>query len=109
VSSIFGEKSSNAVWRCMVSTHSREAVAAHDAHVCGVFTDDEVGAVVNPGITFVAQAKFVLFALRITLVLSQFDTRSVAGACHNTGSNCRSRGGIPVDSRKGSHRSFGSL
>ena len=47
----------------MVSTHSREAVAAHDAHVCGVFTDDEVGAVVNPGITFVAQAKFVLFAV----------------------------------------------
>jgi hypothetical protein len=32
----------------------------------------------------------------------------VAGACHNTGSNCRSRGGIPVDSRSGGgHSSSG--
>ena len=91
----------------MVSTHSREAVAAHDAHVCGVFTDDEVGAVVNPGITFVAQAKFVLFALRITLFVSKFDSGSMAGTADNTGSNCRSRSGIPVVSRSGGHRSSG--
>ena len=65
--------------------------------------DDEVGAVVKAGITVTAQTEFVLFALRITLVLSQFDSWSVAGACHN----CRSRGGIPVVSRKGGHRSSG--
>ena len=76
--------------------------------MCGVFPDDEVGAVIKACITVAAQAEFVLVTLHITLVLSQFDSWSVAGACHNTGSNCRGRSGIPVDSRSGGgHRSSG--
>lgn len=73
--------------------------------MCGVFPDDEVSAVVKAGITVAAQAEFVLITLHITFVVGKLDSWSVAGACHNTGSNCRSCSGIPVDSRKGSHRS----
>jgi hypothetical protein len=100
------QESSNAEGGACLSV-IRGAVVAQEARVCGVVPDDEVGAVVKAGITVTAQTEFVLFALRITLVLSQFDSWSVAGACHNTGSNCRSRGGIPVVTRKGSHRSSG--
>ena len=99
------QESSNAEGGACLSV-IRGAVVAQEARVCGVVPDDEVGAVVKAGITVTAQTEFVLFALRITLVLSQFASWSVAGACHNTGSNCRSRGGIPVV-RKGSHRSSG--
>ena len=100
----FGEKSSNAQGRTRLGV-IRRAVVTQKARVCGVVPDDEVSAVVKTGITVAAQAEFVLFALRITLVLGKFDSWSVAGACYNTGSNCRSRGGIPVVSRKGRHRS----
>ena len=100
----FGEKSSNAQGRTRLGV-IRRAVVTQKARVCGVVPDDEVSAVVKTGITVAAQAEFVLFALRITLVLGKFDSWSVAGACYNTGSNCRSRGGIPVVSRSGRHRS----
>ena len=103
----FGEKSSNAQGGARLGV-IRGAVVAQEARVCGVFPDDEVGAVVKACITVAAQAEFVLVTLHITLVLSQFDSWSVAGACHNTGSNCRGRSGIPVDSRSGGgHRSSG--
>ena len=92
----FGEKSSNAQGRTRLSV-IRGAVVTQKARVCGVVPDDEVGAVVKAGITVTAQAEFVLMTLRITLVLSKFDSWSMAGACYNTGSNCRSRSGIPVD------------
>ena len=103
----FGEKSSNAQGGARLGV-IRGAVVAQEARVCGVFPDDEVGAVIKACITVAAQAEFVLVTLHITLVLSQFDSWSVAGACHNTGSNCRGRSGIPVDSRSGGgHRSSG--
>ena len=57
-----------------------------------MFPDDEVGAVIKACITIAAQTEFVLVTFRITLVLSQFDSRSVAGAGDNTGSNCSSSG-----------------
>jgi hypothetical protein len=70
-----------------------------------MFPDDEVSAVIKAGIAVGAQAEFVLFALHHSILVSQFDTRSVAGAGHNTRSNCRSRSGIPVDRRSSSsHR-----
>ena len=99
-----GEKSSNAQGRTRISVVCR-AVVTQKARVCGVVPDDEVSAVVKTGITVAAQAEFVMFALRITLVLGKLDSWSMAGACYNTWSNCRSRGGIPVVSRKGRHRS----
>jgi hypothetical protein len=106
---IFAEKSLNAEGRTSLGV-IRGAVVTQEARVCGVVADDEVGAVVKAGITVAAQAELVLVALRHSLLVSQFDTRSVAGATDNTGSNCRSSGGIPVDSRSGSgggHRSWG--
>ena len=104
----FGEKSSNAQGGTCLGVICG-AVVAQEARVCGVVSDDEVGAVVKAGITVAAQAEFVLITLYITLFVSKFDSWSVAGACYNTGSNCRSRSGIPVVSRSGGHRSFGSL
>ena len=62
--------------------------------------DDEVGTVVKAGITVAAEAEFVLVTLHHSLLVSQFDTRSVAGAADNKGSNCRSSSGS-------SHRSSG--
>jgi hypothetical protein len=91
-----GEKSSNSEGSTRLGV-IRGAVVTQKARE-EVFPEDEVRAVVKTGITVAAQAEFVLFALRITLVLGKFDSWSVAGACYNTGSNCRSRSGIPVDS-----------
>jgi hypothetical protein len=110
----FGEKSSNAkgcarlgVVNCgEKSTNSegstrlgviRGAVVTQKARE-EVFPEDEVRAVVKTGITVAAQAEFVLIILHTTLFVSKFDSGSVAGACYNTGSNCRGRSGIPVDS-----------
>jgi hypothetical protein len=98
----FGEKSSNAQGGTRLGI-IRRAVLTQKARVCGVFSDDEVGAVVKASITVAAQAEFVLFTLRITLFVSKFDSGSMAGTGHNTGSNCRSRSGIPVVSRSGGH------
>jgi hypothetical protein len=70
-----------------------------------VFPEDEVRAVVKTGITVAAQAEFVLIILHTTLFVSKFDSGSMAGTGDNTGSNCRSRSGIPVVSRSGGHRS----
>jgi len=72
-----------------------------------VFPEDEVRAVVKTGITVAAQAEFVLIILHTTLFVSKFDSGSMAGTGDNTGSNCRSRSGIPVVSRSGGHRSSG--
>ena len=104
----FGEKSSNAQGGTCLGV-IRGAVVAQEARVCGVVSDDEVGAVVKAGVTVAAQAEFVLITLYITLFVSKFDSGSMAGTGDNTGSNCRSRSGIPVVSRSGGHRSFGSL
>lgn len=92
----FGEKSSNAKGRARLGV-IRRAVVTQKARE-EVFPEDEVRAVVKTGITVAAQAEFVLIILHTTLFVSKFDSWSVAGACYNTGSNCRSRSGIPVDS-----------
>jgi hypothetical protein len=97
-----GEKSSNAEGGACFGV-IRGAVVTQKARE-EVFPEDEVSAVVKTGITVAAQAEFVLVILRITLVLGKLDSWSMAGACYNTGSNCRSRGGIPVVSRKGRGR-----
>jgi hypothetical protein len=91
-----GEKSSNAKGRARLGV-IRGAVVTQKARE-EVFPEDEVRAVVKTGITVAAQAEFVLIILHTTLFVSKFDSWSVAGACYNTGSNCRSRSGIPVDS-----------
>ena len=75
---IFAEKSSNAEGRTSLGV-IRGAVVTQKARVCGVVPDDEVGTVVKAGITVTAQAEFVLITLRITLVLSKFDSWSMAG------------------------------
>ncbi len=99
-----GEKSSNAEGSTRLGV-VRVAVVTQKARE-EVFPEDEVRAVVKTGITVAAQAEFVLIILHTTLFVSKFDSWSVAGACYNTGSNCRSRSGIPVVSRKGRrHRS----
>ncbi len=92
----FGEKSSNAKGRARLGV-IRRAVVTQKARE-EVFPEDEVRAVVKTGITVAAQAEFVLIILHTTLFVSKFDSWSVAGACYNTGSNCRGRSGIPVDS-----------
>jgi hypothetical protein len=96
---IFAEKSLNAEGRTSLGV-IRGAVVAQEARVCGVVADDEVGTVVKAGITVAAQAELVLVTLHHSLLVSQFDTRSVAGAADNKGSNCRSSSGS-------SHRSSG--
>ncbi len=93
----FGEKSSNAKGRARLGV-IRRAVVTQKARVRSILPDDEVRAVVKTGITVAAQAEFVLIILHTTLFVSKFDSWSVAGACYNTGSNCRGRSGIPVDS-----------
>lgn len=92
----FGEKSLNSEGRARLGV-IRGAVVTQKARE-EVFPEDEVRAVVKTGITVAAQAEFVLIILHTTLFVSKFDSWSVAGACYNTGSNCRSRSGIPVDS-----------
>jgi hypothetical protein len=100
-----GEKSSNAEGGACLGV-IRGAVVTQKARE-EVFPDDEVRAVVKTGITVAAQAEFVLIILHTTLFVSKFDSGSMAGTGDNTGSNCRSRSGIPVVSRKGRHRSSG--
>jgi hypothetical protein len=98
-----GEKSTNAEG-CARLGVVRGAVVAQKARE-EVFPEDEVGAVVKTGITVAAQAEFVLIILRNTLFVSKLDSGSMAGTGDNTGSNCRSRSGIPVVGRSGGHRS----
>ena len=93
----YGEKSTNAQGRARLGV-IRRAVVTQKARVRSILPDDEVGAVIKACITIAAQTEFVLVTLHITLVLGKFDSWSVAGACYNTGSNCRGRSGIPVDS-----------
>jgi hypothetical protein len=100
-----GEKSSNAEGGACLGV-IRGAVVTQKARE-EVFPEDEVRAVVKTGITVAAQAEFVLIILHTPLFVSKFDSGSMAGTGDNTGSNCRSRSGIPVVSRSGGHRSSG--
>ena len=100
-----GEKSSNSEGSTRLGV-IRGAVVTQKARE-EVFPEDEVRAVVKTGITVAAQAEFVLIILHTTLFVSKFDSGSMAGTGDNTGSNCRSRSGIPVVSRSGGHRSSG--